>query len=127
MLNTRLAPCGTLSGYQRHLAVEEEPCSECEAAWFDYGKRHITKATEASLPLEGPEYGHHAPCFGASAEDNLWDPQRENEPKEKTYARHKQAQKICLTACPVFEACREAKKLVGPSDSVWAGEIPGER
>ena len=47
---SRLAPCGTLSSYNRHLRWGEKPCDECTDAMRRYHKRR--RVSTRTIPLK---------------------------------------------------------------------------
>lgn len=47
-----LAPCGTLTAYQRHLRRKEPVCDECKKAKRDYEKQNAAKKRRPKEELE---------------------------------------------------------------------------
>ena len=121
----KVKPCGTYAAYMRHRKAGEKPCKPCRRAsveyMTEYKARKRAQVPELRLPARAPEGAHRAPCFGNPA---LWDPQGDGESKDAARVRWREAARLCVTACPVFEHCRESHELAA-GGGVWAGRIPG--
>ena len=119
-MSRELRPCGTVAAYRRHIKAGEPACEACLIANRAQNTRYWRSRAAGGLPSHAPEGAHLAPCFG---NPGPWDERGEFEAPDATRARWREAAQLCLTACPVFEHCRESAELAN-GRGVWAGRVP---